>query len=186
MAPATRKPRATIVNRELVGQAKTLLQELPEKPKEDLSLREAVDHLQEEIKAAMARGYNYEDIAKLLSQQGIKISTLTLKNYVPSGKRQLTKTKTKRTKKLVDESPTTDAPPEATAPVEPETPATPAPAKTRRGRVKTVEATPTTGVEAEPKKRSTRTRKSAAKAIPKTPATSKTSTGRGRKKNTAS
>ncbi len=181
MATATRKPRATIVNREIVGQAKTLLQELPEKTKEDLSLREAVDHLEDEIKAAIARGYNYEDIAKILSQQGIKISSLTLKNYVPLGKRQLTKTKTKRGKKSVDEAPVAENSPE-TAPPEPVAVPEVAPAKARRGRAKAAESSPApapVAAAAEPKTRASRTRQTATKETPK-----KTST-RGRKKATA-
>lgn len=100
MAAATgRTVRTTIVKQDKVDQAATFLNELPEKPKEDLSLREAVGHLKDSIRDALSKGYSYADLAKLLTEQGIKISALTLKNYVPSGKRSATKTRTRRPRK---------------------------------------------------------------------------------------
>ncbi|MBW4522351.1 MAG: hypothetical protein KME16_22075 [Scytolyngbya sp. HA4215-MV1] len=88
MAKATKKViKATIVKPATIEHTKTALQALPEKPKEGLSLREAVNRLQEPLRAALNKGYNYEDLAKMLTERGIKISTATLKNYVPSGKR---------------------------------------------------------------------------------------------------
>jgi|SRR5579883_2423448 len=94
MATATRqRSRATVVNQDNVGQANTLLQELPQKPKADLSLKEAVRQMQVALRAALAKGYSYQDLATLLNEQGIKISALTLKNYLPSGKRPVTRGK---------------------------------------------------------------------------------------------
>jgi hypothetical protein len=99
MAKSTKKViRATIVKPETIEHTKTALQALPEKPKEGLSLREAVNRLQEPLRAALNRGYNYEDLAKMLTDRGIKISTATLKNYVPSGKRSGFQTKPRATK----------------------------------------------------------------------------------------
>ena len=96
MAKLTKKViRATIVKPETIEHTKTALQALPEKPKEGLSLREAVNRLQEPLRAALNRGYNYEDLAKMLTDRGIKISTATLKNYVPSGKRSGSQAKTR-------------------------------------------------------------------------------------------
>jgi hypothetical protein len=103
MALSTRKrPRASLVKQETVGHAISFLEELPEKTKEDLSLREAVGQMQEQIKAALDKGYNYDEIAKLLSEKGIRISALTLKNYAPSGRRQAGKGKAKRPRKTAD------------------------------------------------------------------------------------
>jgi hypothetical protein len=121
MAMATgRAVRTTIVKQDKVDQAMTFLKELPDKPKEDLSLREAVGHLKDSIKDALSKGYSYADLAKMLTDQGIKISTLTLKNYVPSGKRSASKTKGRRTKKAQGEEAgailSPDAQPEAEAP----------------------------------------------------------------------
>jgi hypothetical protein len=51
----------------------SFLTELPEKPKDDLSLREAVKQMQAQLKAALAKGYSYADLAKLLTDKGIKV-----------------------------------------------------------------------------------------------------------------
>ncbi len=104
MTSAPRKrTRATIVSPEAVEQATTLLEDLPEKPKENLSLREAVKQMQDSLKAALAKGYSYEELAQMLAKQGIQISAFTLKNYVPSGKRSITKGKTRKSKALEDD-----------------------------------------------------------------------------------
>lgn len=96
-----KRSRSTIVNADSVEQASLFLQELPEKQKENLSLREAVGQMQDSIKAALSKGYTYDELAKMLANQGIQISAFTLKNYVPSGKRSAPKAKTtQKTKKL--------------------------------------------------------------------------------------
>ncbi len=153
-----------------VKQAIAYLEDLPEKPKESLSLKETILHMQDEIKAALAKGYSYDDIAKVLSDKGVKISALTLKNYAPSGKRQASKAKTSRPRKaketpgeaLVSE-PATETKAESAEPA-----AESAPAKARRGRAKSAAA------KAEPEKttraKSTRTTKTAAKTATKAPA----------------
>jgi hypothetical protein len=83
MATAARKGTKTAsVSKVSLDQVGSFLQDLPEKTKDQLSLREAVDQLYGEIKAALAKGYSYDDIAKLLADQKIAISALTLKRYV--------------------------------------------------------------------------------------------------------
>lgn len=101
LAPRKRT-RATTVSPDAVEQAASFLEELPDKPKEDLSLREAVGQMQDSLKAALAKGYSYEELAQMLGNQGIQISAFTLKNYVPSGKRSITKGKPRKSKKMQD------------------------------------------------------------------------------------
>ncbi|MBW4518153.1 MAG: hypothetical protein KME16_00265 [Scytolyngbya sp. HA4215-MV1] len=103
---AGKRLKTVIVKKESIEYASTFLQQLPEKPKENLSLREAINQLRDQLKAALIKGYSYEDLAKMLTGKGIEISPSTLKNYVPSGKRQAAKeqaaavpTKSRRTKK---------------------------------------------------------------------------------------
>ncbi|MBD2090842.1 hypothetical protein H6F67_13380 [Microcoleus sp. FACHB-1515] len=96
MSATGKRPKTSIVSQKSVEQAGAFLAELPEKPKEKLSLREAITQIQDQIKAALAKGYSYEDIAKILGDRGIDISASTLKNYVPAGKRQATKERTAR------------------------------------------------------------------------------------------
>lgn len=94
MATAVKgRSKSAAVSRDVVESAGSFLSTLPEKPKEELSLRESMGHLRESVQAALAKGYSYQDLADLLGKQGINISATTLKNYVPSGKRQAAKDK---------------------------------------------------------------------------------------------
>jgi hypothetical protein len=99
-----KRSKATLVKKEMVEEANSFLQDLPEKQKEDLSLKEAVNKLREPIQEALAKGYSYPDLAKMLSEKGIKISALTLKNYAPSGRKQSSKAKPRRAKKVQSDS----------------------------------------------------------------------------------
>ncbi|NJL21800.1 MAG: hypothetical protein HC895_14920 [Leptolyngbyaceae cyanobacterium SM1_3_5] len=83
MSATGKRPKTSIVSQKLVEQAGAFLAELPEKPKEKLSLREAITQIQDQIKAALAKGYSYEDIAKILGDRGIDISASTLKTMCP-------------------------------------------------------------------------------------------------------
>lgn len=208
MAVATSKrPKVGSVQKQAVSQVSTFLQDLPEKPKETFSLREAVDQLRSEIQAALAKGYSYEDVAVILTDKGVEISPSTLKNYVPSGKRQAAKDaaapakpRGRRSRKTQEDDAATET---ATASVEPSTPAPateePAPAPKRgRGRAKAAapvdtqpaeEAAPRRGrgraktATADEKPAGTRSR-STAKSATKQDAAAKstTRTTRGRKK----
>lgn len=89
MAAATSKrPKAASVKNASLEQTGAFLQALPEKPKEELSLKEAIAQLQDPLRAALAKGYSYQELAAMLAETGIHISAFTLKNYVPSGKRR--------------------------------------------------------------------------------------------------
>jgi hypothetical protein len=125
-----KRPRATLVKQDTVNQVSTFLTKLPEKVKEDLSLKEAVEQMQDSIKEVLSKGYSYADVAKMLSEKGVKISALTLKNYVPSGKRQAAKAKAARAPKAAAKT--------ATKAVEP----APAPAKTARKTTTATKAKP--------------------------------------------
>lgn len=94
-----KRSRAASIQKQAIDQVNASLQELPEKPKDNLSLREAVNQLQDEIRAALAKGYSYEDLAAMFSEKGIDISALTLKRYVSSGRSRTSKTTTTRTRR---------------------------------------------------------------------------------------
>ncbi|WAL58951.1 hypothetical protein [Thermocoleostomius sinensis] len=106
-----RRSRAASIQKQAIDQVNTSLQELPAKPKDNLSLREAVNLLQDEIRSALAKGYSHEDLAAIFADQGIEISALTLKRYVSSGRNQGAKsksmsgrTRTRRARKSEDTS----------------------------------------------------------------------------------
>jgi vacuolar-type H+-ATPase subunit E/Vma4 len=84
-----RSPNATLVTKTAVEQASQALQDLPEKPREKLSLREVVDALREHITAALDKGYSYEDITAMLAAQGVSIAPSSLKHYLARSNRQL-------------------------------------------------------------------------------------------------
>ncbi|HEY9626920.1 MAG TPA: hypothetical protein V6C84_06440 [Coleofasciculaceae cyanobacterium] len=111
MATATLKQsRAGNVPQTALDQVGSLLQDLPEKTKEQISLREAVSQLQDIIKAALAKGYSYEDVATLLAEVAIVISPTTLKRYVLTNgsrtqKQASSKDKTKRKAKVLSAEP---------------------------------------------------------------------------------
>ena len=82
-----RLPGSVVVQQSAIKQATNLLEQLPEKPREIWSLREAIDLLQDSITTALARGYSYEEVATMLADQGIKISVSSLKRYLASIKK---------------------------------------------------------------------------------------------------
>ncbi|MBF2029616.1 MAG: hypothetical protein IGS48_23130 [Oscillatoriales cyanobacterium C42_A2020_001] len=90
-AVTTKRSKASAVKQASIKDTNAFLQSLPEKPKEELSLREAIDQMRDSVRGALAKGYTYQELAAMLTEKGIKISAFTLKNYVPSGRRRSTK-----------------------------------------------------------------------------------------------
>jgi hypothetical protein len=80
----TRKRSSTsvIVPSTALEQATTTLQDLPEKPRETYSLREAIALLQEPISLALSRGYSYDEVRAILSENGIDIAPSSLRRYL--------------------------------------------------------------------------------------------------------
>lgn len=87
-AVTTKRSKASAVKQASIKDTNAFLESLPEKPKEDLSLREAVELMRDSVRGALAKGYTYQELAAMLTDQGIRISAFTLKNYVPSGRRR--------------------------------------------------------------------------------------------------
>jgi hypothetical protein len=192
-----RSPTSTLVSKSAISQASTILEDLPEKPKEIWSLREAIELLKDPITAALDRGYSYPEVSKMLSERGVEISASTLKYYLSAARKEKdpTKPRTRRQRRNLggtatangsvngvteaiddltsddDETPT--AKPRgrkaATAATEPAA----KPARKATSRRSTAKAKTEPETSAEPKTRVSSTR---AKAAPKAPST------RGRKK----
>lgn len=87
-AATTKRSKSSAVKQASIKDTNAFLQSLPEKPKETLSLREAVEQMRDSVKGALAKGYTYQELAAMLTDHGIRISAFTLKNYVPSGRRR--------------------------------------------------------------------------------------------------
>lgn len=101
-----RLPSSVSVSRSSLDGASSTLQRLPEKPKENWSLREAVSALQESISLALSKGYSYEEVSEMLSTKGIRISASSLKSYLSAAKRQKTKptSKGQKSRRQIQES----------------------------------------------------------------------------------
>lgn len=82
-----RRRSSTMIQKDAIEQANIALQQLPEKPKDNWSLREAIDALKDTILTALDRGYTYEEVAAFLSEQGVKISPSSLKSYLTAARR---------------------------------------------------------------------------------------------------
>jgi hypothetical protein len=188
MAVATRRSKSVTIQPTLVNTAGSFLEDLPAKPKEAFSLREAVDQLRDPLKASLAKGYSYQDLAGMLREQGISISASTLKNYVPSGKRQASKAKAAvkapRAKKAATKISETMS--KIASVVEEEAPSTngasPAPKRGRRAATTTTTPTTRTTKTAAKAATATTTKTPRATKAAATKATTKAPSTRGRKK----
>lgn len=101
VATKRRSPTSTLVSKNAIEQASSLLEGLEEKPKEIWSLREAIDALKDQITLALDRGYTYVEISKMLSERGVEISASTLKYYLSSVKRNTDGGKTRRRRRTL-------------------------------------------------------------------------------------
>lgn len=84
ISPSRRsKPgNAKLVTQDSLNAVRTLLDEAPPKKTQSLNLRETIAELQGSIESALSKGYSHSDVVDLLAQQGIKISSSTLKRYL--------------------------------------------------------------------------------------------------------
>lgn len=125
-----------------------MLRDLPDKPRESWSLREAIHLLKDTIYGALDRGYSYEEVADLLSDRGIKISPSSLKSYLASSRKVAGESngrKRGRRRKSVElESGELDSGEEAEAPVRQRRP------RGTAARTKATGATPVVAQPAEP------------------------------------
>lgn len=86
MARASRRAGlSTLVPKTAIEQATSTLQELPEKPKEELSLKEAIQSMRDSISAALSKGYSLDEVAEMLTDQGVSITSPSLKYYLTRG-----------------------------------------------------------------------------------------------------
>jgi type IV secretory pathway VirJ component len=90
MAKTRRRSSASAsVSNDAIASARSNLNELSEKPKEKLSLREAIGELHESITAALDRGYSYEEVVEILSTQGVTITVASLKRYLAAARKEV-------------------------------------------------------------------------------------------------
>lgn len=78
---------------------------LPPKPKEGMTLKEIILKSKGMINLALKRGYTYDEIAAILSEEGISVKGTTLKQYLADS--------TKRKRRKPDQTTTVSPSPEA-------------------------------------------------------------------------
>lgn len=83
-----RSSNSASITKNAIAQVSSALGDLPEKPKENLSLRETIGELHDSITVALNRGYSYEEIVDILASQGIEITVASLKRYLASARKE--------------------------------------------------------------------------------------------------
>jgi hypothetical protein len=124
MPPVRQRPSAAAaVTKAAIAQATSMLDDLPARPKESWSLREAVNLLQDSITTALSRGYSYEEVTVLLAGKGVDITASSLKRYLATAKKKIdagagatTKTRKPRMTKAAKAAAAAAAPAEEAAP----------------------------------------------------------------------
>lgn len=87
MAATKRASSSTTIPHSAIEDATMALQELPEKPRTEWPLRDAVEKMRDPLLAAMAKGYTYDDLAQTLEKQGVSITAASLKYYMTRGRK---------------------------------------------------------------------------------------------------
>jgi hypothetical protein len=72
------------------------LEQLESKPKSELNLRESIFFLKDKLNSALKKGYSYQDLSEILSEQEILISAATLKQYLTDMSKKNSSSRRKR------------------------------------------------------------------------------------------
>lgn len=89
---ATAKPNQKI-HVDKLSATLSKLDSLDVKQKSELTLRESIYLLRDKLRAALKKGYSYEDLSEILEAEGILVSAATLKQYLTESKKEVTKSK---------------------------------------------------------------------------------------------
>ena len=88
-------PKQTVIDID-ESKLKSLLEKvearIPPKPKQGMTLREVILKSKAMINLALKRGYTYDEIAAILTSEGISIKGATLKQYLTESKSKRSKT----------------------------------------------------------------------------------------------
>ncbi len=82
------KVPAQMVKLQTIHQTVDVLKQLPKKQKEDFALREAVYEMHQQIEDVLKRGYSFDEVAEILSQNGVVVKGVTLKQYLTTFRRE--------------------------------------------------------------------------------------------------
>lgn len=83
-----RSSASATIPKTAIEQVSSKLSDLPEKPRENLSLREAISELHDSITIALNRGYSYDEVVSILASQGVEITVASLKRYLAAARKE--------------------------------------------------------------------------------------------------
>ncbi|HEY9828802.1 MAG TPA: hypothetical protein V6D19_25565 [Stenomitos sp.] len=87
------------------------LKKLPQKKKDIFGLRDAIYAMYTDIQSVLGKGYSYDEVAALLSQGGIEIKAITLKQYLADYRRKGVKRSGSKSRQAVGVSASEDLEP---------------------------------------------------------------------------
>ena len=70
----------------LVADLRQAIQELASRPKNQLTVREVIESMQDELHQKREEGWSFEELAQVLAEKGLKIAATTLRDYLGSPK----------------------------------------------------------------------------------------------------
>lgn len=85
------------------------LEQLETKPKSELNLRESIFFLKDKLNSALKKGYSYQDLSEILSEQEILISAATLKQYLTDMSKKNSSSRRKRDQSAIQSSNSSNA-----------------------------------------------------------------------------
>jgi hypothetical protein len=81
---------SVIVHRTVIDQIKSVFKASPVKLKEKFFLREAIAEMLPEIEEMLEKGYSYDDVAGILSENSLQVKGVTLRRYCSALRKQST------------------------------------------------------------------------------------------------
>ena len=93
-----RSIQGNVVKRNALQQSVEVLKGLPMKEREELALREAIFEMLPEIEGVLDRGYSLDEVAGILSQNGVSIKGATLKQYLREGRKKRSRKRSRPSK----------------------------------------------------------------------------------------
>lgn len=84
---ASKKSKRTTINRESADRFSQKLEQLPEKPKTELTPKELIFENSEQIDKLLEKGYSYDDLVSILKEEDIHLSKTTLRQYLSEARK---------------------------------------------------------------------------------------------------
>lgn len=85
--PKSKQLHLDINEEELKSVLEKVSSRTPEKPKQGMTLKEVILRSKSVIRQALKRGYTYDEIAVILSEEGIPVKGATIKQYLSESNR---------------------------------------------------------------------------------------------------